>query len=374
MIVKNKNKKESKEKHWLSFLLIVILSIITIYFIFDNNSIKIKTIIPFGHNCFLYLLDIKLYFLIIILIFNFGNIYQVILLFYSSIIPQFVKSLDYMFFGFMKQNNMNSLLHDYFLFIFFFLVLGKIIFDVNERNNNNNNKKGIILYVIIFLFLLFCLSNTLAILNYLHIIYLNKIISAFLLAFSFYFFIFHVLNVNHKDSMQLFYFIDSINDGIMTVSFFIIIIISILLNNNIQYFNYSYILLYIISLIIPIYGIIYEYKFIFNSNRKNWINFNFDKEKNNEKINMLISEITITKSIKWNETSFIIDFVRLIVLIIIKVGIFYCSDKFYKNNNDAFLFFVFSIFIFIIDKILLYWVRLINITYFFLERNSINSR
>jgi hypothetical protein len=371
MIVKTK--KVRIERYWKSFLLILSLSIIIIYFIFNNDSIKIKTIIPFGHNWFLYLFDIKIYFSIILLMFNFGNTYQVLLLFYSLIIPQFIKSIDFLFLGFIKQNDMNALFHDYFLFIFFFLVLGKTLFDVNEKNANNN-KKGIVLYVIVFLFLLFCLSNTIAILNYSKIIYLNKIISAFLVAFSFCFFIFHVLNANYNDSMQLFYFINSINNSIITVFFYIMIIISIFLNHTNNCFNLSYTLLYIISLIIPIYGIIYEYKFIFNSNRKNWINFNFEKEPNDKEMNILISEITITKSIKWNQTSIIIDLLRLIVLFVIKAGIFYCSDNLYNNKNDAFLLFAFSIFIFIIDKILLYWVRLINMTYFFLEGNSINSR
>ena len=378
MIVKTK--KELKKRNWIPFLFILALSIIAIYYTLNNNLIRIKTIIPFGHNGFLYLFDLKLYFSIIILNFNFGNIYQSLLLFYSLIIPQFLKSLDYSFFGFIKQNEINLLLYEYFILIFFFLVLGKIIFDNNNgKEKNNINIKGIVLYVAILLFLLFCLSNTLAILNYSKIIYLDKIISGFLLAFSFYYFIFHVANINQNDPMQLFYFIDNINDSIITFSFFIMIIISIFLNNDSNYSNYSSILLNIFSLIIPIYGIIYEYKFIFNSNRKNWTNFNFEKENDNENTNLLISEITITKSIKWNKTSIFIDLLRLLVLIIIQIGLFYFSENIYNNKNneyksDAFLHFVSAIFIFIIDKIILYWVRLINMTYFFLERNSINSR
>lgn len=380
MIVKNR--KELKKRKWIPFLFILSLSITAIYYTLNNNLIRIKTIIPFGHNGFLYLFDVKLYFSIVILNFNFGNIYQPLLLFYSLIIPQFFKSLDYSFFGFIKQNEINLLLYDYFILIFFFLVLGKIIFDNNNgKEKNNINNKGVVLYVAILLFLLFCLSNTLAILNYSKIIYLDKIISGFLLAFSFYYFIFHVVNINQNDPMQLFYFIDNINDSIITVSFFIMIIISIFLNNDSNYSHYSSILLNMISLIIPIYGIIYEYKFIFNSNRKNWINFNFEKknDNDNENTNLLISEITITKSIKWNKTSIFIDILRLLVLIIIKIGLFYFSDNIYNNKNnkyksDSFLYFVSAIFIFIIDKIILYWVRLINMTYFFLERNSINSR
>ena len=122
---------------------------------------------------------------------------------------------------------------------------------------------------------------------------------------------------------------------------------------------------------------------IANSNRKNWANFNFEKEKvNNDNINSLISEISITKSIKWNKTSFCIDILRFMVIIFFQICFFCFSDNynFYFDDNeneykinDAFLFFVFAIFIFVIGKILLYWMKLINMTYFYLERNSIYS-
>ena len=238
------------------------------------------------------------------------------------------------------------------------------------------------LYIIIFIFLLICSTNTLAILNYSNIILLDKIISALLLSLSSYVFIFHVNNIDPKDSLQLFHLIENINNNIITVSFFIMIIISIYLNKdnkNNTFFSFS---LIITSNIIPIYGIIYEYKFLFNSSRKNWANFNFEKETNNENdnINSLISDITITKSIKWNKTTFFVNFLRLIVLICINLLIFYFSEKIiiYNDNknktNKSFLYFVFSIFTFIIDKILLCWLNLINMTYFFLERNSINSK
>ena len=89
---------------------------------------------------------------------------------------------------------------------------------------------------------------------------------------------------------------------------------------------------------------------IYFQGRKNWANYNFEKEKdmNNDNINSLISEITITKSIKWNKTSFCIDILRFFVIIFFQIFFFYLSDNcnfyFYENNqseykiNDAFLF------------------------------------
>ena len=380
MIVKNK--KEREERHWIPFLLISFISLIAIYNINNNKIIRIKTIIPFGHNGFLFLFDIKLYFIIIVLLFNYGNIYQVFILFYSLAIPKVIYSTYLLFFGIDTLNNELNLFFHYFLFFLFFLILAKFMFSHNNSDNNNISHKGICLYIFIILFLLFCLTNTLAVLNS-NIIYLDKIISGFLLAFSCYYFIFHVVNINQNDSLQLFHFIDNMNNNIIIVSLFIIIIFSIYLKNENKYYKYLSYLLYIISIIVPVYGILYELKFLFNSNRKNWSNFNFEKinENENDNINSLISDITITKSIKWNKTSFFIDIIRLVALAFIHIGIFYIldddfifSDDDIEEKNNSFLFFSFSIFTFIINKILLYWMKLINMTYFYLERNSINSR
>ena len=375
MIVKNK--KERKERNWISFLIIIIFSTILIYYTYNNHSIRVKTIIPFGHDAFLYLFNAKFYFLIIILIFNYNNIYQVLLLFYSLVIPKFLLSIYCLFFEYEKQNNLN-MFYDYFILFIFAFILSTIFFD--KINDKNIYYKSLCLYIIIFLFLLFCLTNTLAILNS-KIIYLDKIISAFILSFSCFYFVFHIININTNDSFQLFCFINNINNNIINVSFFTIIIITIYLKENYEYYKYLSPLLYIASIIIPIYGIIYEFKFFFKSNRKNWSNFNFEKDKDNDSdnINNLISEITITKDIKWNKTSFLTDIFRFLALISFHFGIFYFSESFQVSDDDinmdhSFLYFVFSIFIFMIGKTILYWMRLINMTYFFLERNSINSR
>ena len=386
-------KKERKERHWISFLLLLFVSIVIIFFIINNNSLKIKTNIHYGHTGFLYLFDIKLYILIITVIFNYGNIYQTLLLFYSLLIPNFFHSIFYIFNKYLNHPtdyiNEENLLYKYFLIFFFFMILFHIFFykrKAESNEGNNMNYKAMFLYIIIFLILLFCVTNTISILNS-NTIFLDKIISAFLFSSSCYYFIFFVINVNPNDSLQLYYFIDYIHNNLVIVPFFILIIISFyLMNNKTKYIKFLSIILYLNSMIIPIFGIKNELKSIFNSNRKNWINYNFESEQKgneeNENMNSLISEISITKPIKWNETSFIVDIMRLIILIFIKVSIFYCSDsindKIVSNSdefdiNSASLFYISSFFIFIIDKIILKWIKLINMTYFFLERNSINS-
>ena len=373
MIVKNK--KERKERHWITFLILLMISSIIIYYINNNNSLRIKTCINFCHKTFLYLFNNKFYFIIITLIYNYNNIYQVLLLFYSLVIPEMFVSSYFLLFKYEEQNNLN-IFYDYFILFFFVFILTTIIFDnINEKYINY---KALILFIF-FLFLLLGLTNTLAILNK-NIIYFDKIISGFLLSFSSHYFIFHVININTNDSSQLFCFVNNINNNILSASFFIIIIFSIYLKDNNEYYKYLSPLLYIASIIIPIYGITYELKFLFKSNRKNWSNFNFEKDKNNDSdnINTLISEITITKPTKWNKTSCLKDILRLLTIISIQFFIFYFSDNFKIYNNkkldNSFLYFVISIFIFIIGKTILFWMRLINMTYFFLERNSINSR
>ena len=384
-----KTKKEKKERHWISFIIILTISLIATYFILDNNSLTIKSTFNFDNIIFFNLFDIKIYFIIITIIFNYGNIYQILLLFYSLIFPQFIYSIYCLLLNFTNHslNNEQNLFYSYFVIFLFFLIIGQILFCNNKNGNNNMNNinyKGICLYILVLLFLLIALSFLKS-----NIISLDKIISSFLLSFSCYFFIFYVLNIDQNDPLQLFFFMEYININIIIVLFFVLIFISFYLSNNTnnKYPKLSPSLFYLNSIIIPIYGIKNEYKSLFKSNRKNWINFNFEnkkKDKNNDNITGFISEITITKPIKWNETSFVISIFRLLFLIFIQFIIFYLSNNF--NNvgdmgsideitiNNSFLYFVSSISLFVVNKIILYWMKLLNMTYFFLERNSINSR
>jgi hypothetical protein len=176
-------------------------------------------------------------------------------------------------------NNEQNLFYSYFVIFLFFLIIGQILFSNNKNGNNNMNNinyKGICLYILVLLFLLIALSFLKS-----NIISLDKIISSFLLSFSCYFFIFYVLNIDQNDPLQLFFFMEYININIIIVLFFVLIFISFYLSNNTnnKYSKLSSSLFYLNSIIIPIYGIKNEYKSLFKSNRKNWINFNFENKK-----------------------------------------------------------------------------------------------
>ena len=384
-----KAKKEKKERHWISFIVILTISLIATYFILNNNSFKIKSKFNIDNIIFFNLFDIKIYFIIITVIFNYGNIYQILLLFYSITFPQLLYSIYCLLSNYMNHshNDEQNLFYSYYEFFLFFLIIGQILLSNNKNGNNNMNNinyKGICLYILVLL----CLLIVISFLNS-NIISLDKIISSFLLSFSCYYFIFWVLNIDQNDPLQLFFFMEYINNNIIIVLFFILIFISFYLSNNTnnKYSIISPTLFYMNSIIIPIYGIKNEYKSLFKSNRKNWINFNFEnekKDKNNDNITGFISEITITKPIKWNNTSFVISIFRLIFLIFIQFIIFYLCNNFDNIGdmgnidettiNNSFLYFVSSISLFVVNKIILYWMKLLNMTYFFLERNSINSR
>ena len=368
MIIKSKSKIQNIERHRTFFFLILLFTIIIIYFSLNNSSLIIRPFIPFNTKIILYLFDIKLYLYIILIIYNFGNIYQTFILFYILLTPQYI----YIILTSINLNLNQDVFYQYFLFIFFFFVLGHIIF---TKENIVYYKKLTIIYIVILVILLILLANYLAIENDSFILG-NKIISGFVLAFFCYYFIFYVININHNNDVQLINFIEGITNNILIVLLFILIISSIYSKDNDKYLTY---ILFALCLIIPLCGIKYEYKIIFNSNKRNWRDFNFSLEEennidnnNNININNLLSKIKITKEIKWNKTKLFFDILRLIFFLFIIILISFISNFENDNLSIAFLFFAFSIFLFILSKILMYWMEIINMTFFFLESDSLN--
>jgi len=369
MIIKPKKKKENVGKNRLIFLVILILTIIVIYFSLNNSSLTLKPFIIFNNKILLYLINNRFYLLIIIILYNLGNIYQTLILFYALFIPQFIFYILMPIRIYFNQN----IFFQFFLFIFFFLVFGHITL---TKDNKIIYKKIAVLFVIIILILLFLVANYLAFINN-NFILGNKIISGFFLSFSCYYFIFFVININHNNALQLFNFIDYINDNILTSLLFLLIIISIYSKIYSRYFTF---LLFFLCLIIPICGIKYEFKITFKSNKRNWKDFNFSSDEdsninnNNLLMNNFISKIKITKPIKWNKTPILYHILRLLFLLFNLLLISFLSENIEDDNiSIAFLFLAFAIFLFVLSKILIYWMELMNMTFFYLESDSINS-
>ena len=368
MIIKPK-KKENVERPRFIFLFILLLSIIIIYFSLNNLSLSIKPLIYFNNKNLLFFINNKFYLLIILILYNYGNIFQTLILFYVVFIPHFI------FFILTKINiyfNQN-VFFQFFLFIFFFSVLGHIIF---TKDNKIIYFKLSLLYLMLFIIILFLISNYLAIMNNSFIL-VNKIISGFFLAIPCYYFIFFVVNINHFNGLQLFNIIDYINNNVITLLLFVLIILLIYSKINNKYLVF---LLFCLCLIIPLFGIKYELLITFKSNKRNWKDFNFTSDEDNNNINnnnlimnTLISKIKITKPIKWNKTSIFYDIFKLIFLLFNHILISFFSEKIDDNLSTAFLFMAFSIFLFLLSKILMYWMELINMTFFYLESDSINS-
>ena len=125
-----KTKREKKERHWISFIIILTISLIVTYFILNNNSLRIKSPFNFDYIIFFNLFDIKIYFIIITIIFNYGNIYQILLLFYSLIFPQLLYSIYCLLSNLVNHshNNEQNLFYSYFVLFLFFLIIGQILF------------------------------------------------------------------------------------------------------------------------------------------------------------------------------------------------------------------------------------------------------
>ena len=367
MIIKQKKKNENAGRQRPIFLLILIISTIIIYFSINNSSLTIRPFIHCRYKIIGNLFNIKLYLFIIAITFNFGNIYQVIILFYSLLIPNFL----YFILSSLPMNFNQNIVYKYFLFMLFFFILGHVIF---TKENRILYLKLSILYGVLLSILLFLLANYLASENNSFIL-INKIISGFCLSFTCYYFIFYVLNINHNNGFQLYNFAESINNNILLVLLFIMFIFSIYLKNH----KLISFILYCLCLIIPLCGIKYELKITFNSNKRNWIDFNFSFEEdnninNNNNLNMnFLSKIKITKPIKWNKTSILYDILRLVFIILMFLLIAFFSNKIDDEIlSEASLFLTFCIFLFILSKILMHWLDIINTTFFFLDSDSIN--
>jgi hypothetical protein len=125
----------------------------------------------------------------------------------------------------------------------------------------------------------------------------------------------------------------------------------------------------------------FEFFISFENNYSNWSQYNFEIDEN-EKLQMsrLTSNISITKPIQWNHTSICKSIFRLIFTFIMVMlsGIFYFLIK-WDNPKIYLVIFVkvclseslLSFGMFFTFKVFLKWLKLSNMTLFFMLRESI---
>lgn len=385
-------KKEKVNRNCMSFILffLILITLLFIYFLaqpLQTLSTEIQKKLSSKKEENEYLIKISLYLekeitylVFIIIIYNFGNIYQTFILFCSLMLSQLIISLSIIFISFSyflyKGNFLSSIVSSSYtikfkLFIFY-LIYWKILFQ-------SKNIKGccikflsllIILPIIILLFLLKFFIDKIT---------LEKIFFSFLIGFCYYFFLFYVLYIDCNNPTQLIYITKLFSRARIILLYLIIngfFILLIILNKFIEIMK---ILIVVSSVLTAILGLKIEY-FLFEGKIKNWSKYNFEGDFEGSDEEDLVSKISITKPLKWNNTSFIKSIFRFLVclLLLIPLIIFLkINDGLEKENlqRDILIKFFFGINLisfglFFLLKIILKSLKLTNLTHYFLIRES----
>jgi len=427
--------KERLTSHWFLFIFLFVSSIsFYLYFTADLYIYSTNTFIPNLQTFFLSIItneklqklssflsffgSEKIYFIIIIIIYNFLNTYKTYFLFCSLILSQIILSFFKIFFmaprpywtnkkkeiipydcqgGFAAPSS-----HTYTATVFY-LVFWHIIYDRRSKKVNQNQKRKVLFF---FLFIIFIIGFS-RILSGAHSI--DQVIFGFLLGLCFYIFVFHVYHINCNSNNQI---LNHINLSFKKMCLIILMIIlaylgllnyrkhdeelNKVINNYSKQIKeicpslpeskilYNDSLLFFVALFSIFSAFIalkFEFYISFENNSSNWSQYNFEIDEN-EKLQMarLTSNISITKPIQWNHTSICKSIFRLIVTFIMVLcsGIFYFIIK-WDNPNVYLVIFVkvclseslISFGMFYIFKVILKWFKLSNMTLFFMLRESI---
>ena len=394
---------KKKKKNWILIIIMIILIIITciiykIYFetflkndIFITNNIqkmfiindsisKVITYLNYGNS-------IVIICIIIIIVYNYSNIYKSFLLFtmtsflyyisawikffiqtytpyyYKNIIneQEVTFNIYYCSFGFGFPSTQT------FVMVPFYLCIWKI-YSISKPKVNKSFK--VFLFIIIFL-LIICFSIA-TIISGSH--YFSQVIFSFILGSFFYFIIFYGLKLDLQNGDELYKIIKN------KIYFYILIYLflygplvltyffllgkdnnkifdgckihnenkSQFLENEKGYQFYlkgSFIYTGIfIANFFCILGIKCELFFIFKDNKNNWIDFNFSKENlenenDNDDLNLTMT-ITITKDAKWNNTTSLKSLLRVISLFIFTIVSFSPYYFVSWNNNFYYIFLI----------------------------------
>ena len=427
--------KERLTSHWFLFIFLLVSSIsFYLYFTADLYYYSTNVFIPNLQKFFLSILtkeklqqianifsffgSEKIYIIIIIIFYNFLNIYKTYLLFCSLSISQLILSFFKIFFiaprpywsnkkkeifpydcqgGFAAPSS-----HTYTATVFY-LVLWHIIYDRRSKKINQSQKRKLLMF---FLFIIFIIGFS-RILSGAHSI--DQVIFGFLLGLCFYIFIFHVFHINCNSNNQILSHINiSLKKMCLIVLMILLSYLGLLsyrihdkdLNQIMNVYSkqikeicpslpisktlYNDSLLFFVAIFSNFSAFIalkFEFFISFENNYSNWSQYNFEIDEN-EKLQMsrLTSNISITKPIQWNHTSVCKSIFRLIFTFIMVMlsGIFYFLIK-WDNPKIYLVIFVkvclseslISFGMFFTFKVFLKWLKLSNMTLFFMLRESI---
>ena len=426
-------KKNREISHWFIFLVLFIISI-TFYNEFHNILFNYSTqnLIPFLQNKFILFLtnDItnklvkiisflgtqNIYIILTLLIYNISNIYKSYIICFTLFFSQLILTVNKLIFIAPRPYWINKEIKVYdcqggfgspsghvLVCTMFYLTFWKIIFQSKRRKNSFFFKYFSLVLIIIFIIFM----GFIRLLSGAHS--LDQIIYGFLLGLSYFIFIFYVINVNCNNNKQL---LKHLNDNNIFLYFVSIIICfcllffnkirdektlnkqkeySIIINNicpNIpetKKLLKETVLLFVIfcSYIFCYIGMRSEYFWYFEENDSNWFQYNFVIGENEYEYKepLLSNEITITKETQWNHTSNIKDFFRLIMICVILIlfsGVPYYFIKWNYKNDFIVIFIKVGVslnitmyMLFFLLKIFLKWLKLTNLTLFYILRDSI---
>jgi hypothetical protein len=243
-----------------------------------------------------------------------------------------------------------------------YLTLWKIIFDCSRLRYKKYVKIiALLMFSLLILFVNFC-----TFLSALHSI--DQILFGTLIGFQIFFFIFYVLNVDLNDGKfllkivkfkSIFYLTICLVllSGVLTLYFlpqndekFKLYENNIKNNSkcsndqqNLSLNNDALMLCCIFFCSLGmIFGMKYEYRFIFNKNEMNWRQYNFDKENGDE--DSLLSKLSITKESQWNHTTVFFTCLRFLAILPIQ-GIILIPYWVINIENNLVIVILFKVFL-----------------------------
>ena len=429
--------REKRISHWFLFLFLLILSL-AFYFTTKDflYPLSTQTLIPELQTFFLShfgtytplivkivtLLDSeKAYLLLLLLMYNYGNIYKTYFIYASVTIAQLVMAICKIgileprpYWADINEETQKKIIpydclggfgspstHVFTSTVFYF-VYWKVIFQSKSRKNQTC-LKYFSLFVIMIILLLVAFVRLLSGSHS-----LDQIIFGFLLGICYYVFVFYVKHIYVNNSSQLLKYIKLkktkyISNIILIIVVYIVVyyiqtndkermalgmkyedkikkVCPELKDSQILFNESLYLFFIIFSNIGAWFGLKCEYSCMFDKHDQNWKKYNFETDESEiEDRALLASKITITKEIQWNHTGFIKSIFRLIFMCLF---LSLCTLPYYYISWDNNIWIValgkigltlnlYTFTMFFLLKQILKWIKLSNLTLFTMLRESI---